>query len=204
MRPEPERLGWRAARAVRSGLGPLWQRAYRCYGVRDNVTLGRNVHLGIGTVLWAPRRLVVGDGVYVGRYCTIEVDGTIGSGTLIANQVGVVGRRDHDVHRVGVAARFAPWVGDDPDRLSTPVHIGADVWIGYGAVLLGGVRIGQGAVVAAGSVVVGPVPSYAVVAGNPARPVGTRFDETGRHRHEELLAAGPALVPAGRQPAVST
>ncbi|HEX5494861.1 MAG TPA: acyltransferase [Mycobacteriales bacterium] len=193
--PAPDLLGWRVARAVQAGLGPLWQRAYRCCGVRDNVTLGRDVRLGVGTVLWAPRRLVIGDGVYVGRYSTIEVDGVIGGGTLIANHVGIVGRRDHDVRRVGVPARFAPWVGDDPDRLSTPVDIGADVWIGYGAVVLGGVRIGPGAVVAAGSLVVDPVPCYAVVAGDPARVVGTWFDEAAP-MHETLLGQRAGRAPA--------
>jgi virginiamycin A acetyltransferase len=54
--------------------------------------------------------------------------------------------------------------------------IGNDVWLGRGATVLSGVRIGDGVVVAAHSVVTRDVPPYAVVAGNPARHVRTRFD----------------------------
>ncbi len=55
--------------------------------------------------------------------------------------------------------------------------IGADVWIGTEAVLMPGVTIGPGAIIAARSVVTRDVPAYGVVGGNPAKPVRTRFDE---------------------------
>jgi hypothetical protein len=55
--------------------------------------------------------------------------------------------------------------------------IGNDVWIGYQALVLPGVTIGHGAVVAAASVVVGDVDPHTVVAGNPARVVRRRFDD---------------------------
>jgi acetyltransferase-like isoleucine patch superfamily enzyme len=52
-----------------------------------------------------------------------------------------------------------------------------DVWIGTNALILSGVRIGKGAVVAAGSVVTKDVESYSIVGGNPARKIGMRFTE---------------------------
>jgi virginiamycin A acetyltransferase len=55
--------------------------------------------------------------------------------------------------------------------------VGHDVWLGYSALLLPGVRIGHGAVVAAASVVARDVPPYAIVVGNPARVVRSRFSE---------------------------
>jgi virginiamycin A acetyltransferase len=60
-----------------------------------------------------------------------------------------------------------------PSRGDTVV--GHDVWLGYSALVLPGVQIGHGAVVAAASVVAGDVPPYAIVAGNPARVVRTRY-----------------------------
>ncbi|WP_187275075.1 CatB-related O-acetyltransferase [Methylobacterium sp. WL120] len=57
------------------------------------------------------------------------------------------------------------------------VSIGHDVWLGSGCMILSGVTVGHGAVVAARAVVAHDVPPYAVVAGNPARVVRTRFDE---------------------------
>jgi virginiamycin A acetyltransferase len=61
-----------------------------------------------------------------------------------------------------------------PSRGDTVV--GHDVWIGYSALILPGVTIGHGAVVAAASVVASDVPPYAIVAGNPARVIRSRFD----------------------------
>ncbi len=58
------------------------------------------------------------------------------------------------------------------------VVIGHDVWIGAGATILSGVRIGDGAVVGACAVVTREVPAYTIVAGNPARVVRNRFSET--------------------------
>lgn len=64
------------------------------------------------------------------------------------------------------------------------ITIDDDVWIGYGATILSGVHIGQGAVVAAGSVVVNDVPPYAIVGGVPAKVIKYRFSP---EMIEELL-----------------
>ncbi|EGJ50831.1 CatB-related O-acetyltransferase [Desulfocurvibacter africanus] len=68
-----------------------------------------------------------------------------------------------------------PKLPDFPFRGDTVV--GNDVWLGYDCLLMPGVKIGHGAVVASRSVVTKDVPPYAIVAGNPARVVRTRFDE---------------------------
>jgi chloramphenicol O-acetyltransferase type B len=57
------------------------------------------------------------------------------------------------------------------------IVIGNDVWIGAKSIILSGSTIGDGAVIAAGSVVSGEVRPYSIVAGNPAREVKKRFDE---------------------------
>lgn len=59
----------------------------------------------------------------------------------------------------------------DPDTV-----IGHDVWLGQGVRILPGARLGHGVIAGAGAVVAGHVPPYTLVAGNPARPVRTRFD----------------------------
>ena len=171
----------------------LFQCLNRAIAVRENVTIGRNVHIGPGSVLWAPpgHTLVLEDDVYIGKHCTIEVPGRIGSHAMIANSVGLVGRIDHDFRTIGVPMRRAPWVGESREtaaRLASPIEISPDAWVGYGAVVLSGVTVGRGAIVAAGSVVTGDVSPYTIVAGIPAREVGRRFGPEDAHRHESVLA----------------
>lgn len=68
---------------------------------------------------------------------------------------------------------FVPWKGNE-----TPsTFIGNDVWIGTRAIIMPGVRIGDGAVIAAGAVVTRDVPPYAVVGGVPARVIKFRFGD---------------------------
>ncbi len=64
--------------------------------------------------------------------------------------------------------------------------VGHDVWMGYAAMVMPGVTINNGAIVATGSVVTRDVPSYTIVAGNPAQPVRKRFDDATIARLEAL------------------
>ncbi|MGB0134223.1 CatB-related O-acetyltransferase, partial [Dokdonella sp.] len=70
--------------------------------------------------------------------------------------------------------KVMPAPGDLPFKGDTV--IGNDVWIGYEATLMPGVRIGNGAIVSAKSVVVADVPAYTIVGGNPARVIKQRFE----------------------------
>jgi acetyltransferase-like isoleucine patch superfamily enzyme len=171
-------------------LRPIWLKLFKLYAIRGNVVCHNDLHLGIGSKIFAPNRLVIGRDVYIGKLCTIECDGRIGDDVMIANAVGIVGRHDHDYTVVGKSIRKAPWIGD-PDYVkgdrNTEVTISSDVWIGYGAIVLSGVVVGRGAIVAAGSVVTRDVRPYAIVAGNPAREVGSRFSADVAVRHEQLM-----------------
>lgn len=73
------------------------------------------------------------------------------------------------------------WERVDPPTDEFPYKgdtvVGNDVWIGYEALIMPGVNIGDGAIVAAKSVVVNDVPPYTIVGGNPAKPLRQRFDE---------------------------
>lgn len=155
---------------------------------------GVDLHVGSRPRLWAPQRLEIGDHSYLGHDVCIETNCSIGRHVLIANRVAFVGRRDHDFREIGVPVRFGRWIGSrktpSPHR-HEGVIVGDDAWIGYGAIVLSGVSIGRGAVVAAGSVVKSDVPAYAIVGGNPAVPVGRRFaSDDDIARHEAMIAGG--------------
>ena len=157
-----------------------WQR-------RNNVVLEENVHIGPFSRLWASQKLLIQKDTYIGKFVTIEVDGSIGPGCLIANNVGIVGRKDHDYTNPTLPLSKSKWVGTDSE-LASEVHIGADVWIGFGAVILGPITIGHSSIIAAGAIVVYDVPSYAIVAGNPGKIIGQRFNlESDRSKHTKIL-----------------
>ena len=132
-------------------------------------------------------KISVGDRTYIGSgtniLCATGI--IIGSDVLIAWGITIM---DHDSHstrwqdraedvenwRLGMlgggtqkAAQLKDW-GVVP---MSPVIIENKVWIGFNSILLKGIHVGEGAVIAAGSVVSNDIPSYCVVAGNPARIV---------------------------------
>jgi len=155
------------------------------FGVRYRwVKAGRRVRVQWSVRIWAPHRCVqIGDGSAIGSRCLIATDVLIGRDVMFAAEVGVVGRDAHKYQHVGVSMIRAP----RGDRLLTVIE--DDVWIGFRAIVLSGVRIGTGAIVAAGSVVTRDVPSFAIVAGVPARAVGWRFADTKvRNEHIRALA----------------
>ena len=73
----------------------------------------------------------------------------------------------------------------DGSQFSAPVHLGDDVWVGAGAVILPGVTVGAGSVVAAGAVVTAHVPPMVVVGGVPARVLREVTDADRDHRWRE-------------------
>lgn len=158
---------------------------------RKFFSAGPGLHIGKKVILWAPDYIQVGKEVYIGKEVIIECNCEIGDYVLIANRVGIVGRRDHDFRMLGVPVRFSTWVGDSTQKSArAPAVIENDAWIGYGAIVLSGVRIGRGCIVAAGSVVTKDVSPYSIVSGNPATIVGERFSPRDRELHERSLAAG--------------
>lgn len=78
----------------------------------------------------------------------------------------------------------APEAGDLPYKGDT--IIGSDVWIGYEALIMPGVKIGNGAIISSRSVVTRDVPAYAIVGGNPAQVIKSRFPSEMVERLQQL------------------
>lgn len=114
--------------------------------------------IGFGT-LFSDHRVKIGEFVYIGPKCDIGYV-EIGNNTLIGSSVHLLsGVKQHLFSRVDLLIREQ---GGEIEN----IIIGDDVWIGNSCLITA--NIGRGAIVGAGSVVLAPVPDFAVVAGNPA------------------------------------
>ena len=171
-------------------IRPLYRKLMLKLAVRANVIYHPDLLVGRRACIMAPNRLEIGSNVNIGMDTWIAVNGVIEDGVRISSYVGIVGKHDHGIGVVGQRPYNAPWVFDGtlPTDDRHAVNLERDVWVGYKATILSGVRIGRGAVIAACAVVTKDVPAYAIMAGNPARQIGTLFDPEQIKRHEELLA----------------
>ena len=105
--------------------------------------------------------LILEEDVFISQHCTVSGSVRIGRGTLIGGFVTIIDGN----HRFDDRATPIREQGGE----QRPIEIGADVWIGTNAVILQGLRIGDGAVIAANATVTKDVPAGAVVGGTPAR-----------------------------------
>lgn len=170
-------------------LSRLVRRALNRMALGTNVVCTGGLRAGLGARISAPHHLSLGRWVAVGPNTTIEVDGLIGDFVLIGRNVQIIGRDDHALHEIGQPISLATWVGDREPRDRDRITIGTDVWIGASATVLSGIKVGDGAVIAAGALVTKDVEPFCIVGGVPARALGMRFttDEQ-RSEHLRILA----------------
>ncbi|PLR30945.1 hypothetical protein CYR23_16930 [Chimaeribacter arupi] len=146
----------------------------------DNVlTLKPGVSIGKGSVITCSdemakkgvrSRIVVGEDTAINEYNNIRASGgeiIIGKKCIISQYVSMIAS-NHEINTTEYM-KDALW-----DNVKTSVTIGDDVWIGAGAVILPGVRVGNGCVIASGAVVTKNVPDFSIVAGVPAKVVSQR------------------------------
>ncbi len=148
-------------------------------GSRENVQLGSYVVCRgiLRSEPFHPGNIIIGDYVYIGDDCIISCAERIeiGAFTLLAHGVQIF---DNDSHPVSSVLRERDYqivlglvAGERADIARAPIRIGERVWVGFNAILMKGISIGDGSIIAAGSVVTSDVPAHTIVAGNPARIV---------------------------------
>lgn len=152
---------------------------YLCYIKWHKFSIGKNFHAGRAVFLWAKNSIVIGDNFYIGKYSIIECDAQIGDNVIFANHVSLIGRYDHHFQQLGIPIRLASQIKHEDYNwkgLNQKIVIEDDVWIGLGSIILSGLTIKIGSIIAAGSVVTKDVEPYSIYAGNPARKIRDRFD----------------------------
>lgn len=137
------------------------------------VTVGRFTY-GVtpeSCCLWLPT-----DRIEIGAFCSVALE------------VRILGGGEHPLDLPStfpLRGTLMPELANCDCFAKGPTVIGNDVWIGTRSTVLGGVHIADGAVVGASAVVTRDVDPYTIVTGNPARPVGRRFDD---QKIDRLLA----------------
>lgn len=106
--------------------------------------------------------------VFIGKDCIIYPRVTIGAYTMLAHNVSIIGG-DHEYSKVGIPIIFSG------RQKIKPTRIGVDCWVGAYSIIMCGVTIGDGCIIAAGSVVTKDVEPYSVYGGVPAKKIKDRF-----------------------------
>jgi acetyltransferase-like isoleucine patch superfamily enzyme len=192
-------INWAWERVVRWGaIGPMHGRGRRFarFGARSMIAFP-------ASVIYGEQRIEIGEGTTIGPLSTLSAgmpaqmhdDGdpiiTIGDRCTLGKGIGIVAHervvfgddvwtghfvyvtdQNHGYEDVTMPIGTQLWKND-------PVEIGSGSWLGHGAVILPGTRLGRHVVVAAGAVVSGDVPDFSVVAGVPAHVVRRYVDGEG-------------------------
>lgn len=129
----------------------------------SRIKIGRGTSINMFQHFIAPSKFKIGKNSHINRYCLLDARGgiTIGNNVSISYKCNLL-TGSHDIQTKSFPVKLAPIVIKD------------NAWIGIGATILQGVRIGKGAVICAGAVVTKDVQDYQIVAGVPANVIGMR------------------------------
>ena len=144
----------------------------------NGVKIGRWSYINVGTLVYR--------NVEIGRFCSIARDCEIGLGS---KEVGALTTHDFIYHD-GLFPRSKEYSSFPKIKREEEKHqkiiIGNDVWIGAKTIVMGGVTIGNGCVIGAGSIVTKDIPPYSVAVGVPAKVIKKRFSNNQIKALEEL------------------
>ncbi len=130
---------------------------------------GKNLQIATGVQILNPHRIEIGDDVFIGYHCWINgLGGLVIEDEVMLGPFVVVATLQHNF--VAGSVRYG-------GETAKPVSIGRGSWVAAHACIAGGLRIGKGCLVAAGSVVTKDIPDHVVVGGVPASVLRHREDD---------------------------
>lgn len=134
------------------------------------VKFGNKVEVASVASISSPGKLTIGNNVWIGRNVSLYAESgiVIGNNVMLAKDVSCISGD----HRFSVTSNAIKDQGMNIEE--KPIIIGNDVWIGEKAIILKRVRIGDGSIIGAGSVVTKDVPGNSIIAGNPAKVIRKR------------------------------
>lgn len=146
-----------------------------------NVSFGKNV-----TITW--ENCFIEDSVYIGQDCLFMCNNApifIGSHVIFGPRVSIITGN----HKYDIVGKFISEITETEktEDCDAPVLIEEDCWIGANSVILKGVTIGKGSIVASGAIVTKDIEPYSIVGGNPAKLIKKRFNKDEIKAHEDTL-----------------
>ena len=128
------------------------------FGYGGQISIGKRCFVGEGTRIWSGNNVQIGNDV------------------LISHNVNIIDTNSHETDHIERAEGFSHLISKgfptgSVNINTAPITIGNYVWINFNSIILKGVTIGEGAIIAAGSLVTKDVPPFTLVGGNPARMI---------------------------------
>lgn len=126
------------------------------FGYGGEIEIGERCFVGEYTKIWSGNKVIIGNDV------------------LISDNVHIVDTNSHEMNHIERANGYLRIINEghsskEVNINTAPITIGNHVWINFNSIILKGVTIGEGAIIAAGSVVTKDIPPFALVGGNPAK-----------------------------------
>ncbi len=152
---------------------------YNAINDSSKIVIGKNTHIrGELLVFKYGGEIKIGDDSFVGEGSRIWSGDSliIGNNVLISHNVNIVDSNSHEINHIERAERYIELISNGSWKtkgsiVTSPIIIKDYAWISFGVTILKGVTIGEGAIVAANSVVTKDVPDFTMVAGNPAKEI---------------------------------
>ena len=163
---------WRVAYAATAKLLPqscyckpaMCVRGFFARRICESAGKGLNVERGATFTT----SVTIGDDSGIGKDCELHGEVHIGNHVMMAAEC-VFYTRNHEFARIDVP------MNQQGETEAKPIYIGDDVWLGRRVMVMPGVHIGEGCIIAAGAVVTKDVPAFSIVAGVPAKVIGSRL-----------------------------
>lgn len=159
--------------SISCGAGVYVDALCRLHASRAEIEIGEGSRIMRGAYLCSyVSNAISGEGIRIGRQCWIGVGAIVASGrgglylgdNVLVGPGAILVTGGHDYRETGLSAIEQRYQG-------RPIRVGNNVWIGAGAVILGGSVIGERSVIAAGAVVSGEISPYSVAGGVPAKVI---------------------------------
>lgn len=157
--------------------------------LRNMIETGSNFHFEPLSTLLTPQYIKVGNNLFIGEKAHISAELSIGNNVMFGPRPVIVGGD----HYFAIKNRSVRFLHPKNRENSNPIHIEDEVWCGASVIIMGGVTIGMGAVVGAGSIITKSIPPYTVAFGNPCKVAKKIFSNTDLSEHLSSLGYSSSL-----------